>query len=97
MNRKSELPPGWAMQEDQDRQISETLNKKPISPVDAMENVIKEIARDIALLEPNPHDWEWWVSYLLEQLEEKAQKRRNQVAYNEMVKSLSINLSGQTR
>jgi hypothetical protein len=33
------------------------------------------MARDIALLEPNPADWGWWLAYLLEQMEEETMSR----------------------
>ena len=56
MINKPELPPGWAMPVDQANNLLETLNKKPTSPVDAMEDALKEIARDIAIIEPNPLD-----------------------------------------
>ena len=88
MNHKSELPPGWAMPDDQANNLLETLNKKPTSPVDVMEDALNEIAHDIALLEPNPHNWEGWVFCLLEQLEAEAQKRKKFNAYNEMGRSL---------
>ncbi len=68
MNKKSDLPPGWAMPEDQAERLKESLNKKSISPEDELEKALREIARDIALIEPNPLDWEGWISYLLEQL-----------------------------
>jgi hypothetical protein len=46
------------------------------------------IARDIASIEPNPVDWAGWVIYLLEGLEEEAQKRGIRSDYEEMLKSL---------
>jgi hypothetical protein len=44
--------------------------------------------RDIALIEPNPVDWGWWISYLLVQMEGEAKRRGKQTDYNKMVKSL---------
>jgi hypothetical protein len=38
-------------------------------------NLREEIARDISILEPNPLDWEGWVTYILEQLEVEARER----------------------
>jgi hypothetical protein len=46
------------------------------------------MARDIALIEPNPLDWEGWVSYLLEQMESEAQRRGIRDIYKEMPRSL---------
>lgn len=34
------------------------------------------MARDIALIEPDPRDWGGWVIYLLKQMEEEARLRR---------------------
>jgi hypothetical protein len=48
------------------------LNNKPISPEDELADALEDMARDIALIEPNPQDWGWWVVYLIEQLEEEA-------------------------
>lgn len=42
----------------------------------AVQYVVDELARDIAIIEPDPVDWGWWVEYLLEQMEEEAQRRR---------------------
>ena len=46
------------------------------------------MARDIALIEPNPLDWGWWVIYLLEQMEVEARRRGMHVNYKEMLRSL---------
>lgn len=63
------MPPDMA------KRVLESLNKKQLTPEDKLQIALDEIARDISLLEPNPKDWGWWVSYLLEQLEEEAQRR----------------------
>jgi hypothetical protein len=39
------------------------------------------MARDIALIEPDPSDWEWWIGYLLEQMEIQAEKSRQTKKY----------------
>jgi len=41
------------------------VNKKYITPEDELQDALEEMARDIALIEPNPVDWGGWVSYLL--------------------------------
>jgi hypothetical protein len=46
--------------------------------------------RDIALIEPEPKDWAWWVSYLLEQLEAEAQNRGKQAKFEELLRELII-------
>ena len=46
------------------------------------------MARDIALIEPNPVDWAGWVIYLLEQLEVEAERRGKSAVFGEMYKCL---------
>ena len=65
----NDLPPGWAMPEDLAKQVNEALNRKSITPEDELADALDEMARDIALLEPNPVDWGGQVAYLLEQME----------------------------
>ena len=50
--------------------------------------LLEDIAIDIALIEPNLLNWKGWVSYLLEQLEAEAKRRRKYTAFSSMVKSL---------
>jgi hypothetical protein len=63
------------MPDDLAKSISEVVNKKPTTPEDELADALDEMARDIALIEPNPVDWGGWVSYLLEQFEAKAHIR----------------------
>ena len=37
--------------------VSETLNKKRITPEDELADALEDMARDIALIEPDPRDW----------------------------------------
>ena len=46
------------------------------------------MARDIALIEPNPVDWEWWVIYLLEQMEGEAERRFRRDEFGKMLNEL---------
>ncbi len=39
-----------------DKKISEVLNNKPISPEDELADALGDMARDIALIEPNPRE-----------------------------------------
>ena len=68
--------------------VNETLNKKSITPEDELADAPDEMARDIAILEPSPGDWEWWVSYLLQQMEFEAERRGKKEAFIKMMKSL---------
>lgn len=42
----------------------------------AVYHLLEDMARDIALIEPEPKDWGGWVSYMLEQLEGEAHRIR---------------------
>jgi hypothetical protein len=44
------------------------------------------MARDIALIEPDPEDWAGWVIYLLEQMEAEAKRRKKREDFGEMLK-----------
>jgi len=45
------------------------------------------MARDIALIEPDPEDWAGWVKYLLEQMEAKAKRMGKQTEFYKMLRS----------
>ena len=51
---------------DLSKKISEVLNNKPISPEDEPADALEDMARDIALIEPNPVDWGEWMGYLVD-------------------------------
>ena len=46
------------------------------------------MARDIALIESDPEDWGWYVTYLLEKMEEEANKVRNSASYEALLNDL---------
>ena len=94
MVNKSDLPEGWAMPDYMAKRVSDSVKKRPASPEDKLQKALDEVARDIALIEPDPKDWAWWVSYLLEQLGEEAKRRRMQVDFEEMLKSLNFGYLG---
>jgi hypothetical protein len=71
------------------KRVSDSVKKRPASPEDKLQKALEEIARDIALIEPDPKNWLWWVSYLLEQLEEEAKKRGKPVDFKEVLKSMN--------
>ena len=52
MNDKSDLPEGWSMPDDMARKISQSVNKKRITPEDELQEAIDDLARDIALVYP---------------------------------------------
>lgn len=93
MKNNPDLPPGWAMPDNQANKLKEKLNRKATSPVDELEKAMKDFARDIAILEPEPLDSEGWVSILLGHLEEESQRRRIHDSYCEMVISMGRRLS----
>lgn len=75
MSKNPDLPEGWAMPDDLARKVNESINRKRITPEDELQDAFSDLTRDLALIEPNPSDWGWWVSYLLEQLDEEAERR----------------------
>ena len=85
---ENDLPPGWAMPDDLAKKISEVLNHKPFTPEDKLSDAQEDMARDIALIEPDPEDWGGWVGNLLEQTQTKAEKDRNNASYEAMLPSL---------
>jgi hypothetical protein len=46
------------------------------------------MARDFALIEPNPQEWGWWVNYLLERLEGEAKRRGKRDDFKLMLQDL---------
>jgi len=75
MSRNPNIPATWGIPDDQANQIQETLNKKSICHKDEVQKAIAELARDIAIFEPDPKDWEWWVNYLIAILGDEAKKK----------------------
>ena len=57
MSNDYKKPDGWAMPDNLSKKISEVLNKNPITPEDELADALEEMARDIALIEPDPQDW----------------------------------------
>ena len=47
------------------------------------------MARDIALIEPDPQDWGGRVLYLIEQMEVEAERRGKLADFDETMRSLS--------
>ena len=82
------IPDGWAMPDDLAKKVSKALNRKSTTPEEELQDALDEMARDIALIEPDPQDWAGWVIYLLEKMEEEAQRRGMHVNYKEMLRSL---------
>ncbi|MGB5843574.1 MAG: hypothetical protein WBG94_03935 [Anaerolineales bacterium] len=71
--------------------------RKFITPEQELQDALDEMARDIALIEPNPEDWGWYVTYLLEKMEEEANKVRNSAAYETMLHDLRDVLDAHTK
>ena len=84
----NDIPPGWSMPNDMAKKVSEALNTKSITPEDELQDALDEMARDIALIEPNPVDWGGWVIYLLEQMEAEAKRRGKASEFEGMVKKI---------
>ena len=78
----------WGISDDQAEKVKEALSKKSIRPEDAVQKAVKELARDIAIIEPDPLDWGWWIFYLVGKLEEEAKGRGNLSAFDGILISL---------
>jgi methionine synthase II (cobalamin-independent) len=72
--------------------VSESVNKKSESPEEKLQKELGKLAQDIAIIEPEPKDWGWWVSYFLEQLEGEAERRGMSDIYKETLISLKQDL-----
>lgn len=77
MDDDRKIPDSWAMPDDLAKKVSDTLNNKRLTPEEELSDALEEMARDIALIEPEPKDWGWWGIYLLEQMETEAKSREN--------------------
>jgi hypothetical protein len=68
MSNNPDIPNGWSMPDYLANQVNKALNRKSITPEQELQDALDEMARDIALIEPDPQDWGWWVNYLLDDL-----------------------------
>ena len=68
MSKNSNIPDTWGIPDDQANRVRDALSKKSIRPEDRVQEALDEIAREIAIIEADPKDWEWWVTYLQEQI-----------------------------
>ena len=85
MSKNPTIPDTWGISDDLANKVREALSKKSIRPEDAVQKSLEEIARDIAIIEPDPKDWGWWVTHLLELLEEEANNGRNRASFEAML------------
>ena len=51
-----DLPVGWAMPDYLTKKINEGLNRKTLRPEDGLADALEDMARDIALIEPDLRD-----------------------------------------
>jgi hypothetical protein len=59
MDNDSNIPDGWAMPDDLAKRINEGLSKKTLRPENELADALEEMARDIALIEPEPEPEDW--------------------------------------
>ena len=85
---KFQTPSTWGLPDDLADRIGETLNKKSLKPEDAVQQALEEIARDITIIEPDPEDWGWWITYLLDRLEAEAERKNKTGDYDSMLLEL---------
>ena len=61
MENDSKIPDSWAMPDELAKKITEGLNRKTLRPEDELADALEEMARDIALIEPDLKYWGGWV------------------------------------
>jgi hypothetical protein len=88
MSKISNIPDSWGIADDQATKVREAQSKKSTKPEDAVQKAVEELARDIAIIEPDSRDWTGWVNYLLESLQTEAQKDRKSATYEAMLLDL---------
>lgn len=59
------------MPDDLAKKITEGLENKRLTPEEELADALEEMARDIALIEPDPSEWASWVKYLVDQLKKE--------------------------
>jgi hypothetical protein len=72
----SKIPDTWGVPDDLAKKITEGLDKKRLTPEEELADALEEMARDLAIIEPDPFDWASWVVYFIDQLEKEAKKKR---------------------
>ena len=92
MNKNPKIPDTWGIPDDQADKVREALSKKSIRPEDAVQAALEEIARGIAIIEPDPDDWGWWVNNLLEQMGKEAERHGKGKDFERMVRLLGKHL-----
>lgn len=69
-------------------EVRQELDRKSLTPEEAVQKALDDIARDIAIIEPDPEDWVGWVKYLLEQMEMEAGRRIKEGEFKLMLSTL---------
>ena len=85
---KFKAPSTWGLPDDMANKIGKAMSRKAVMPEDAVQQALEEIARDIAIIEPDPVDWGWWVTYLLDWLEAEADKVNKTENFDSMLLEL---------
>jgi hypothetical protein len=52
MSNNTDLPEGWAMPDYMAKRISESINRKRITPEDELQKALDEMAKHTSLIEP---------------------------------------------
>jgi hypothetical protein len=97
MSKNPVIPDTWGIPDDQANKVREALSKISIKPEDAVQKALEEIARDIAIIEPDPQDWGWWIGYLLEQMELHAEKHQQIKQYEYTLEVLTEKLQNRIK
>lgn len=86
-------PATWGLPDGMAKSLGKAMEQKPKNNplVDLMKSV-SQTAEKIADLEPDPVDWDGWVSYLLEELQLQASKDFKPAAFEKMLRTLKTSL-----
>ncbi len=81
------------MPDDMAESLNEFMNQKAnTTPLNDLMELLSDTANEIADVEPEPGDWSGWIAYLLESLQEQADKDFKRGEYETMLETLRDDL-----
>lgn len=87
-------PSTWGLPDGMAESLGKAMEQKPKNnPLVDLMRSISRTAKEIADLEPDPKDWEGWVSYLLEELQLQASRDFRPAAFENMLETLKTSLA----
>jgi len=87
-------PSTWGLPDGMAESLGKAMEQKPKNnPLVDLMRSISRTAKEIADLEPDPNDWDGWVSYLLEELQLQASRDFKPAAFESMLETLKTSLA----